>query len=327
MVIDQGDYGHRVNIGTWAEGHEWRTKEVNLQGSEYFKPMGGLAAVTRVPGSKAEIFYNSRRDKTNHIRSFSYNDKDGKFQYEQQQVGIYPADNTGISAVSRAPNTMEVFYVDGSNTVYHAYWYDSDQKWHSEKLPCPVPTDAMPQSLTAVSSDPNSLDVFWVTSDGRLRHMHWGGEWTYEELFGRGIASPYTRIASISRKAGTINLFWFREDGQILQAYWKDDQNWKLSDKQIAELGGSIGGITVASRKENHMEVFWTHQDGTIYHAYWFEGQNWIETSLPNAPQGACTGGSVISAVSRRPDTLEGFCLKLAENGKEGVVKHFIYYE
>ena len=74
-----------------------------------------------------------------------------------------------ITAVSRIPNSMEVWWVGIEASVQGAYWYEG-QPWKQYEL---APAGSASGSITAVSRIPDSMEVWWVGTDASVRDAFW----------------------------------------------------------------------------------------------------------------------------------------------------------
>jgi stage V sporulation protein SpoVS len=81
-----------------------------------------------------------------------------------------------ISAVSRTPNHLDVFWIAADGSVGSAWWDGNanDSKWNPPFGITP-PSMAAAGAIGAVSRTPNHVDVFWVGADGSVGSVWWDG--------------------------------------------------------------------------------------------------------------------------------------------------------
>ncbi|MEH1903101.1 MAG: hypothetical protein V7L04_17235, partial [Nostoc sp.] len=60
--------------------------------------------------------------------------------------------NGGITAVSRIPNSLEVWWIGGNSSIQDAYWYEGSQ-WQRFEL-APAGSASINGGITAVSRIP-----------------------------------------------------------------------------------------------------------------------------------------------------------------------------
>ena len=143
--------------------------------------------------------------------------------FSQFQLSQGNASTTGcITAVSRIPNSMEVFWIEQNGSVQGAFWYDGGN-WSRYEL-APAGSASATGSITAVSRISNSMEVFWVGQNGSVQDAYWyeGANWQHFELAPAGSASATGSIKVVSRIPNSMELWWIGESGSIQDAYWYD---------------------------------------------------------------------------------------------------------
>ena len=76
-----------------------------------------------------------------------------------------------ITAVSRFPEHLDVFWIGPDGGVGTNYWHQNEG-WH-QPFPIAPPGHATPGAITAVSRFPEHLDVFWIGPDGGVGTNYW----------------------------------------------------------------------------------------------------------------------------------------------------------
>jgi hypothetical protein len=208
-----------------------------------------------------------------------------------------------IAAVSRIPNSMEVWWIGADGSVNDAFWYDGGS-WQTFQLA--PPGSASPNGgITAVSRIPNSMEVWWIGADGSVNDAFWydGGSWQTFQLAPPGSASPNGCITAVSRIPSSMEVWWIGADGSVQDAFWYDGSAWQRFQLAPPGSASSDGGITAVSRISSSMEVWWIGVDGSVSDAYWYDGGSWQSFQL--APPGSASSNGGITAVSRIPNSME----------------------
>jgi hypothetical protein len=77
-----------------------------------------------------------------------------------------------IAAVSRIPNSMEVWWIAQDGSVQDAYWYEGGQ-WNQFTLALPGSAAYQGAGIAAVSRIPNSMEVRWTGANGSVQDANW----------------------------------------------------------------------------------------------------------------------------------------------------------
>ena len=91
-------------------------------------------------------------------------------QFELASAGS-ASTNAGITAVSRIPNSMEVWWVGTDGSIQDAFWYEGGQ-WQRFEL-APAGSASGNGGITTVSRIPNSMEVWWVGANGSVQDAFW----------------------------------------------------------------------------------------------------------------------------------------------------------
>ncbi|GAA0963420.1 hypothetical protein GCM10009554_82760 [Kribbella koreensis] len=209
----------------------------------------------------------------------------------------------GVAAVSRIPNSMEVWWVGADGSLRDSYWYEGNP-WQGFEL-APAGSASQGGGVAAVSRIPSSMEVWWVGGNGSVQGAYWyeGSNWGRYELAPGGSASLNGGIAAVSRIANSMELWWIGGDGSVQGAYWYEGGNWGRYELAPAGSASPGGGVAAVSRIPNSMEVWWVGANGSLQGAYWYEGNNWARYEL--APAGSASPGGGVAAVSRIPNSME----------------------
>lgn len=191
------------------------------------KPGSHVAAVARDP-NKLDIFVAGVDGKT-YTAAWDQHVSQGQWRgWWNILEGHVPAGGT-ISAVSRAPDKLDIFLVSNDNRVYTAAWQHgvAQGKWRGWwRIGS---RQAMPGSpVGVVARDPNKLDVFVAGIDGRTYTAAWDqhvarGRWRGWWNILRGSIKPGSAVAAVSRHPQKLDVFIVSTDGNVWTAAW--DQN------------------------------------------------------------------------------------------------------
>jgi hypothetical protein len=131
-----------------------------------------------------------------------------------------------VAAVARDPNKLDIFVVADDDKTYTAAWdqnVDSGKWrgwWNIQEGHCPSGG-----TVTAVSRDPNKLDIFLVSNDGNIYtaawdhfvdNGKWRGWWKIGDLEDVSSGNP---IAVTARAADKLDIFVVK-DGAMYTAAW-----------------------------------------------------------------------------------------------------------
>jgi len=153
--------------------------------------------------------------------------------------------NGGITAVSRIPGSMEVWWIGANGSVQDAFWYDNAQ-WRRFDI-APAGSASPNGGITAVSRIPNSLEIWWVGANGSVQDAFWyeGQDgWRRFEIAPMGSASPNGGITAVSRIPNSLELWWVGANGSVQDAFWYADLplifTAPIVTGGLAALGGSV---------------------------------------------------------------------------------------
>jgi hypothetical protein len=237
---------------------------------------------------------------------------------------IAPAESAStegvIAAVSRIPNSMEVWWIGSNGSVQSAYWYEG-ANWQRYEL-APPGSAATDGSITAVSRIPNSMEVWWIGSNGSVQSAYWyeGANWQRYELAPPGSAATDGSITSVSRIPNSMEVWWIGVNGSVQSAYWYEGANWQRYELAPSGSASTNGSITAVSRIPNSMEVWWIGANGSIQDAYWYDGSPWQRFELASSGSASTNGG--ITAVSRIPNSMEVWWI-----GANGSIQDAYWYD
>ncbi len=201
----------------------------------------------------------------------------------------------GVAALSRIPNSMELWWIAPNGAVKGAFWYEGGNWTPYEVAP---PGSARPGgAIAAVSRIPTSMELWWAAPNGSVQAAFWyeGQNWNRYELAPAGSIGT-GGIAALARVPNSMEVWWVAPDGSVQDAFWYEGQNWNRFALAPAGSARPDSAVAALSRIPTGMEVWWVGPDGSVQDAFWYEGQNWNRFAL--APAGSAAGRA-IAAVSR----------------------------
>lgn len=186
-----------------------------------------------------------------------------------------PGGTSGIAVCSPNPNRIDAFAVTSTGLVCYS-WEATLTSLGSRPLPPNLPLGNLPPCVpAAVSSAPNTTDLFAVSQDGRV--LRWrspdGLTWVPSVVQRpSGVpAGPFVRsgFAAVSTAPGKIDLFAVTTGAQV--AHWSmDGENVTTADFLPPPPNPIIDGVPVAIVVDGRVEVFvignplvrWRRRDG-----------------------------------------------------------------
>jgi hypothetical protein len=124
-----------------------------------------------------------------------------------------PGAGAGLAVVSRAPNTMELWYVGADRSVQDWFWYEGNQ-WQNYPL-APAGSASANSSIAAVSRASNTMELWFQGADGSVQDAFWydgGGPWGRFPLEGPGMVTDGW-ISAVSPDSNTMEVFYIGAGG------------------------------------------------------------------------------------------------------------------
>ena len=170
--------------------------------------------------------------------------------------------------------------------------------------------------VTAVSRNPNQLDLFVVGNDGRVYTSWWstGGDWSGVQSNWRSIGGFFpvgAHISAIARTPNNLDLFVVGNDGRVYTSWWYAGSDWSGINDNWRSIGGFFPAgapLSATSRSANNLDVFVTGNDGRVYTSWWYAGSDW--SGINNnwrSLGGFFPAGAPVAAVARTPNNLDLF--------------------
>ena len=230
-----------------------------------------------------------------------------------------------VAAVSRSPNHLDVFWIGPDGAIASTWWDSAPACSWGDHQPFPVtPPGAAGDGsdLTAVSRNPQQVDLFWLGRDGAVGSTWWntaaGQSWGDHQPFPvtpPGAAQHGSGLTSVGRTRNHLDVFWVGPDGAVGSTWWDAAPHCNWSDHQpfgITPPGAARAGSALAAvgRTHDHLDVFWVGPDGAVGSTWWDAAPscNWSDHQpFGISAPGAVRAGSPLAAVARTPDHLDVF--------------------
>jgi hypothetical protein len=189
-----------------------------------------------------------------------------------------------VAAVSRNPNQLDLFASGPNGRVYTSWWTAGSDwsglgdKWRDVGGVFPVGAP-----VSAVSRNPNQLDLFICGNDGRVYTSWWtaGSDWSGLGDNWRNIGGIFPAgapVAAVSRNPNQLDLFICGNDGRVYTSWWTAGSDWSGLGDNWRNIGGIFpaGALVAAvSRNPNQLDLFICGNDGRVYTSWWTAGSDW----------------------------------------------------
>jgi len=222
-----------------------------------------------------------------------------------------------IAAVSRHPDKLDIFVVDGSGRVMSAAWQAGDTAWRGW-WHIAGGMGAAGAAVSAVSRDPNKLDVFVVGTNGGVYTAAWdqnvaNAAWRGWWRIGTTKAKLGAPVTAVCRDPNKLDVFITGSNQKIYTAAW--DQNvangaWR--GWWSVKSGKAVAGTAVpcAARTPDRLDIAVVGLDGGLYTAAWDQAvANAAWRGWWRIGEGTAALGSETALISRGAQSLDGFCV------------------
>ncbi|MCZ2404222.1 hypothetical protein IV498_13795 [Paenarthrobacter sp. Z7-10] len=167
-------------------------------------------------------------------------------------------------------------------------------------------------NVTAISRNPDQLDLFAVHDDGRVWTMWWNPATGWSDWRSLGGFFPVgARITATSRSSGNLDLFITGNDGRVYTSWWYEGGDWSGINDNWRSLGGFFpAGAPVAAvaRSSNNLDLFITGNDGRVYTSWWYAGADWSGVNDNwRSLGGIFPAGAPVAVTSRSAGNLDLF--------------------
>ena len=260
-VAPDGSIKHRFN----GNGLPWLTEPDVAPPGSAAAPGASMTVVSRAPNTW-ELFWLGPNTEIKDAYWYQ-GGPSGSFTLAAAGPSTPTLNPRQITAVSRASNTMEVWWIGKNGSVRDAYYYDT-AGWNSFQLAAPgsAYVGNPPGQITAVSRASNTMEVWWIGPAHSVQdaYIFLPGTWNFFTLEPAGSAE--FALAATSQAASSMDVF-FRANGgnEVENASFVPP--W--SPPKPLEPPGPLdtGGITAISRTPASEDAFWVTWNGAIEHA------------------------------------------------------------
>jgi hypothetical protein len=170
--------------------------------------------------------------------------------------------------------------------------------------------------VTAVSRNPDQLDLFICGNDGRVYTSWWniGQDWSGVNDNWRpigGFFPPGARVAAVARTPNNLDLFICGNDGRVYTSWWYNGAEWSGINDNWRSIGGLFPAgapLAAVARTGDNLDLFVCGNDGRVYTSWWYAGVDWSGVNDNwRSIGGFFPAGAPVSAVARTPLNLDLF--------------------
>jgi hypothetical protein len=160
--------------------------------------------------------------------------------------------------------------------------------------------------VTAIARYSTHIDVFVVSTDGRVYSTFWdssSGWYNWFPVPATPSCRPDSAVTVIARTPNNLDLFTVAADGEIVSTWWNSSGGWPNYwfnvSGGVAAPGSQVSAVT---RSSTHIDLFTIGTDGQVYTTFWDGGwHNWWQLG-----QRGFSGGQV-AVVCRTPGDIDVF--------------------
>jgi hypothetical protein len=240
-------------------------------------PTGGaISAVSRHPHA-LDIFLVST-DGGIYTAAWDANVAGGQWRGWWRISNLVVRPGSPVAAVARDSNKLDVFVAGNDGRTYTAAWDAgvANGQWRGWWN---ILTGAIPSggTITAVSRNPHTLDIFLVSTDGGIYTAAWdanvaSGQWRGWWRILNGVAAAGSTVAVAARDPGKLDVFVVGTDHAVYTAAWDANAasgQWRGWWRVLTGVAGPGSGVTAVSRDPNKLDSFIVGTDGAVWTAAW----------------------------------------------------------
>jgi hypothetical protein len=254
-VGPQGSIEHEFELPGGPYYRETAVVPAGLQASA--TESASLAAVSRASDTW-EIFYTNTQGGIED--AYHYDEgSSGYFQLVAPGSSSPTSQPRQIAAVSRASNTMEVFFIGRDGSIQDKYYYDGSG-WGGFTLAPAGSATTYEGAVSAVSRASNTMEMWYIGANNSVQDDYYfdGSGWNGFTLSGADTAQG--TIAAVAPSSGAMNVTW--------NAYgmgWLDNASFAPWTVDQITPGGpvTLGAVTAVSQSSG-VNVFEVTDNGGI---------------------------------------------------------------
>ncbi|MFC0530391.1 hypothetical protein ACFFIA_22250, partial [Phytohabitans kaempferiae] len=121
--------------------------------------------------------------------------------------------------------------------------------------------------VSALSRNPDQMDVFAVGRDGTVQSAWWNGQWRERFRVGTATFPAASPIGVVSRSPDFMDLFTVGLDGGVWNAWWHGEwHDWyRLGDVTLPDRTP----IATLARSADYQDIFAVGHDGRVWSNWW----------------------------------------------------------
>ena len=156
------------------------------------------------------------------IRHAYYGEDQGWNQHDIAPINS-AINGTGLAAISRNPNSLEVWWVAQDKSVQDAFIYiGGGEGWKQFRLS--PPGSAAAGGIQAKSRAPDTMEVWWTADDGSVKNASWYASrplpgWKVQQIAGPKTARACASLGVTSRLPNWMEVFYPGPAGQLMDSY------------------------------------------------------------------------------------------------------------
>jgi hypothetical protein len=220
-----------------------------------------------------------------------------------------------LAVVSRASDTIELWWIAPNGSVQDANYYDETGQWTYYTV-ASAGSAGINSAIAAVSRAWNTWEIFWTGWDRSVQDNFWyqGGTVGHFTIAPAGSAGYETGLAAVSRAPNTWEIFWSDWHNAVQDAYWYE--GGPHGQFQLAPPGSTgwagFGRQLAAVSRHSTMEVFWSDPGASLLHDYSYsDGAGWSSQSISGSPVSGSANNDGVTGLSRSSNTVEVWWLTL----------------
>jgi hypothetical protein len=294
----------------------WSSATIAPPGSA--DPFSDIAAVARVKNAvnwTIDLFWVAQDRSVRH--EFNGNGLPWLAEPDVAPAGS-AASGASMAAVSRAPDTWELFWLGPGSEIKDAYWYQGGPSGSYTLAAAGPSTPAFnPRQITVVSRQPNTMEAWWIGKNGSVQDAYFfdGAGWNFFQLAAPGsayVGTPPGQVTAVTRSSNTMEVWWIGSAGSVQDAYFFTGAGWNSFTLEPA--GSAEFALAATSQTASSMDVFFRADGGNEVENASFVPP-WSPPQPLESPGPFASGG--ITAISRTPGSEDAFWVT-----GSGVIEH-----
>src|SRR6266545_735421 len=236
-----------------------------------------ITAVSPDPGKITVIF----RDATYRGIAATHTDPAQSSGWLKDPIPLVPpsAQANNFAAVAPAPGSVSLFWQDGPIGAIFTTLREGAGEWVSPHPVTPPGACSRGMPITAVSSGPRGVSLFWPEKDRSVRSTYYDPRepqpaWVppFEVAPPGSVAVPELGVAAVSASPWSISLFWPGKDRAVWSTYFDSSQpaaRWvhpfPITPSRACMYGTRVVAVTPAQRS---ISLFWIGADRRVRSTY-----------------------------------------------------------